>query len=92
MLYGCILEALHSNKIDSRRSIDNPVFFQLGESDIFRKVEQERFDMLLSVIAKSDLYNVKVSSLNNKACIFNQIELEQEETLSLLTFEDEASS
>ena len=40
-LNGCTIEAYPSNHIDSFRSLDNPKFILLDESDFFRKGEQE---------------------------------------------------
>ena len=40
-LNGCRIEAYPSNHIDSFRSLDNPKFILLDESDFLRKGEKE---------------------------------------------------
>jgi hypothetical protein len=79
-LNGCSIEAYPSNHIDSFRSLDNPKFILLDESDFFRKGEQEEVRHVSEgYIGKSDPYIVMVSTPNNPGGLFYQIEQEPEE-------------
>ena len=62
-LNGCRIKAYPSNHIDSFRSLDNPKFILLAESDFFRKREQHH--VTERYIGKSDPYIVMVSTPNN---------------------------
>jgi hypothetical protein len=65
-LNGCRIEAYPSNHIDSFRSLDNPKFILLAESDFFRKREQQDVHHVTErYIGKSDPYIVMVSTPNN---------------------------
>ena len=80
-LNGCTIEAYPSNHIDSFRSLDNPKFILLDESDFFRKGEQEDVRHVSErYIAKSDPYIVMVSTPNAPGGLFYNIEAEPEET------------
>ena len=76
-----LIEAYPSNHIDSFRSLDNPKFILLDESDFFRKGEQEDVRHVSErYIAKSDPYIVMVSTPNAPGGLFYNIEAEPEET------------
>ena len=78
---GCTIEAYPCNHIDSFRSLDNPKFILLDESDFFRKGEQEDVRHVSErYIAKSDPYIVMVSTPNAPGGLFYNIEAEPEET------------
>jgi hypothetical protein len=80
-LNGCTIEAYPSNHIDSFRSLDNPKFILLDESDFFRKGEREDVRHVSErYIGKSDPYIVMVSTPNNPGGLFYQIEHEPEDT------------
>jgi hypothetical protein len=80
-LNGCSIEAYPSNHIDSFRSLDNPKFILLDESDFFRKREQQDVRHVSErYIGKSDPYIVMVSTPNNPGGLFYQIEQEPEDT------------
>jgi hypothetical protein len=64
-LNGCEISAYPSNHIDSFRSLTNPAFILLDESDMFRKSEQEDVRHVSErYIGKSDPYIVLVSLLS----------------------------
>ena len=80
-LNGCTIEAYPSNHIGSFRSLDNPKFILLDESDFFRKGEQEDVRHVSErYIAKSDPYIVMVSTPNAPGGLFDNIEAVPEET------------
>ena len=80
-LNGCTIEAYPSNHIDSFRSLDNPKFIILCESDFFRKGEQEDVRHVSErYTGKSDPYIVMVSIPKNPGGLFYQIEQEAEDT------------
>ena len=80
-LNGCTIEAYPSNHIDSFRSLDNPKFILLCESDFFRKGEQEDVRHVSErYTGKSDPYIVMVSIPKNPGGLFYQIEQEAEDT------------
>ena len=70
------IEAYTSNHIDSFRSLDNPKFILLDESDFFRKGEQEDVRHVSEGDGKSNSYIVMVSTPNNPGGLFYQIEQE----------------
>ena len=80
-LNGCTIEAYPSNHIDSFRSLDNPKFILLCESDFFRKGEQEDVRHVSERYAdKSGPYIVMVSNPKNPGGLFYPIEQEAEDT------------
>lgn len=80
-LNGCIIEAYPSNHIDSFRSLTNPKFIFLDESDFWRKGEVEEVRHVAErYIAKSDPYIVMVSTPNAPNGLFDRIEREPEDT------------
>ena len=61
-LNGCVIESFPSNHLDSFRSLTNPAFILLDESDMFRKSEQDDIRHVSErYIGKSDPYIVMVS-------------------------------
>lgn len=80
-LNGCQIEAYPSNHIDSFRSLTNPKFIFLDESDFWRKGEVEEVRHVAErYIAKSDPYIVMVSTPNAPNGLFDRIEREPEDT------------
>ena len=80
-LNGCQIEAYPSNHIDSFRSLTNPKFIFLDESDFWRKGEVEEVRHVVErYIAKSDPYIVMVSTPNAPNGLFDKIEREPEDT------------
>jgi hypothetical protein len=80
-LNGCQIEAYPSNHIDSFRSLTNPKFIFLGESDFWRKGEVDEVRHVAErYIAKSDPYIVMVSTPNAPNGLFDRIEREPEDT------------
>jgi len=80
-LNGCQIEAYPSNHIDSFRSLTNPKFIFLDESDFWRKGEVEEVRHVAErYIAKSDPYIVMVSTPNAPDGLFDRIEREPEDT------------
>jgi hypothetical protein len=76
-LNGCSIEAYPSNHIDAFRSLTNPKFILLDESDYFRKNEQDDVRHVSErYIAKSDPYIVMVSTPNAPGGLFQKIEQE----------------
>lgn len=60
-LNGCTLESFLSNHLDSFRSLTNPKFILLDESDMFRKSEQEDIRHVSErYIGKSDSFLVDI--------------------------------
>ena len=81
MLNGCTIEAYPSNHIDSFRSLDNPKFILLDESDFWRKSEIDNVRHVAErYIGKSDPYIVMISTPNNPGGLFYNIEAEPEDT------------
>src|SRR4029079_3573098 len=80
-LNGCTIEAYPSNHIDSFRSLDNPKFILLDESDFWRKSEIDNVRHVAErYIGKSDPYIVMVSTPNAPGGLFETIEKEPEES------------
>jgi hypothetical protein len=80
-LNGCEISAYPSNHIDSFRSLTNPAFILLDESDMFRKSEQEDVRHVSErYIGKSDPYIVLVSTPNMPGSLMENIMKEPEET------------
>src|ERR687888_2194179 len=80
-LNGCEIQAYPSNHIDAFRSLTNPKFILLEESDFFRKNEQDDVRHVSErYIAKSDPYIVLVSTPNAPDGLFERIEKESEDT------------
>src|SRR6476659_5105243 len=80
-LNGCTIEAYPSNHIDSFRSLDNPKFILLDESDFWRKSEIDNVRHVAErYIGKSDPYIVMISTPNAPGGLFERIEKESEET------------
>jgi hypothetical protein len=80
-LNGCSIEAYPSNHIDAFRSLTNPKFIFLDESDYHRKNEQDDVRAVSErYIAKSDPFIVIVSTPNAPGGLFQRIEQEPFET------------
>ena len=80
-LNGCQIEAYPSNHIDSFRSLTNPKFIFLDESDFWRKGEVDEVRHVAErYIAKSDPYIVMVSTPNAPNGLFDKIEREPEDS------------
>jgi hypothetical protein len=80
-LNGCTIEAYPSNHIDSFRSLDNPKFILLDESDFWRKSEIDNVRHVAErYIGKSDPYIAMVSTPNAPGGLFERIEKEPEES------------
>ena len=80
-LNGCSIEAYPSNHIDAFRSLTNPKFILLDETDFFRKNEQDDVRHVAErYIAKSDPYIVMVSTPNAPGGLFEKIEKEPFDT------------
>ena len=80
-LNGCSIEAYPSNHIDAFRSLTNPKFVFLDESDYHRKNEQDDVRAVSErYIAKSDPFIVMVSTPNAPGGLFQRIEQEPFET------------
>jgi hypothetical protein len=80
-LNGCGIEAYPSNHIDAFRSLTNPKFILLDESDYHRKSEQDDVRAVSErYIAKSDPFIVMVSTPNAPGGLFQRIEQEPVET------------
>jgi hypothetical protein len=80
-LNGCSIEAYPSNHIDAFRSLTNPKFIFLDESDYHRKNEQDDVRAVSErYIAKSDPFIVMVSTPNASGGLFQRIEQEPFDT------------
>ena len=80
-LNGCSIEAYPSNHIAAFRSLDNPKFIMLDESDFHRKSEQDDVRAVSErYIAKSDPFIVMVSTPNAPGGLFERIEKEPFDT------------
>ena len=80
-LNGCNIEAYPSNHIDAFRSLTNPKFILLEESDFFRKNEQDDVRHVSErYIAKSDPFIVMISTPNAPGGLFERIEKEPFDT------------
>jgi hypothetical protein len=80
-LNGCSIEAYPSNHIDAFRSLTNPKFIFLDESDYHRKNEQDDVRAVSErYIAKSDPFIVMVSTPNAPGGLFQRIEQEPFDT------------
>ena len=78
-LNGCLIEAFPSNHIDSFRSLTNPSFILLDESDMFRKSEQEDIRHVSErYIGKSDPYIVMLSTPGSPGGLMESIKKEPE--------------
>jgi hypothetical protein len=78
-LNGCIVEAFPSNHMDSFRSLDNPKFILLDESDFWRNSEIDNVRHVAErYIGKSDPYIVMVSTPNAPGGLFYNIKAEPE--------------
>lgn len=70
-LNGCTIEAYPDNHIDSFRSLDNPKFILLDESDFWRKSESDNVRHVAErSIGKSDPYIPVVSTPNAPGGLF----------------------
>jgi hypothetical protein len=80
-LNGCSIEAYPSNHIDAFRSLTNPKFILIEESDFFRKNEQDDVRHVAErYIAKSDPFIIMVSTPNAPGGLFEKIEKEPFDT------------
>ena len=80
-LNGCTLESFPSNHLDSFRSLTNPKFILLDESDMFRKSEQEDIRHVSErYIGKSDPFLVMISTPGSLGGLMESIKKEPEET------------
>ena len=80
-LNGCIIESYPSNHLDSFRSLTNPAFILLDESDMFRMSEQTEVRHVTErYVGKSDPYIVLVSTPNCPGSLMENIKKEPEET------------
>ena len=80
-LNGCSIEAYPSNHIDAFRSLTNPKFILLEESDFFRKNEHDHVRHVSErYIAKSDPFIVMVSTPNAPNGLFQKVEQERFDT------------
>ena len=80
-LNGCVIESFPSNHLDSFRSLTNPAFILLDESDMFRKGEQEDVRHVSErYVGKSDPYIVLVSTPGSPGSLMENIKKEPEET------------
>ena len=80
-LNGCSIEAYPSNQIDAFRSLTNPRFIFIDETDFLPKFQQEEVRAVSErYIAKSDPYIVMVSTPNAPGGLSQQIEQEPFET------------
>jgi len=76
-LNGCSIEAYPTNHIDAFRSLTNPKFILIDESDFLPKFQQEEVRAVSErYIAKSDPFIVMVSTPNAPGGLFQQIEQE----------------
>jgi hypothetical protein len=81
VLNGCTIEAYPSNHLDAYRSLENPKFILIDESDFFRKSDmQDVRHVSERYIAKSSPYIVMVSTPNAPNGLMETIEKESEET------------
>jgi hypothetical protein len=80
-LNGVEIQAYPSSNIDSFRSLTNPKFILLDESDFWIRDEVDEVrDVVERYIAKSDPYIVMVSTPNAPNGLFDRIEREPEDT------------
>ena len=80
-LNGCSIEAYPSNHIDAFRSLTNPKFILIDESDFLPKFQQEEVRQVAErYIAKSDPFIVMVSTPNAPGGLFEKIEKEPFDT------------
>ena len=80
-LNGVEIQAYPSSNIDSFRSLTNPKFILLDESDFWIRDEVDEVrDVVERYIGKSDPYIVMVSTPNAPDGLFEHIEKEDEET------------
>jgi hypothetical protein len=80
-LNGCNIEAYPSNHIDAFRSLTNPKFIFLDETDFLPKFQQEDVRHVSErYIAKSNPFIVMVSTPNAPGGLFERIEKEPFET------------
>ncbi len=80
-LNGCVIESFPSNHLDSFRSLTNPKFILLDESDMFRKSEQDDVRHVSErYIGKSDPFLVMISTPGSPGGLMESIKKEPEET------------
>jgi hypothetical protein len=80
-LNGCNIEAYPSNHIDAFRSLTNPKFILVDESDFIPKFQQDDVRHVSErYIAKSDPFIVLVSTPNAPGGLFERIEKESFDT------------
>jgi hypothetical protein len=80
-LNGCQIEAYPSNHIDSFRSLTNPKFILLDESDFWIRAEVDEVrDVAERYIGKSDPYIAMISTPHQPGGLFDRIDREPEET------------
>ena len=80
-LNGCSIEAYPSNHIDAFRSLTNPKFILVDESDFLPKFQQDDVRHVAErYIAKSDPFIVLVSTPNAPGGLFQKIEQESFDT------------
>jgi hypothetical protein len=76
-LNHCSIEAYPSNHIDAFRSLTNPKFILIDESDFLPKFQQDEVRQVSErYIAKSNPFIVMVSTPNNPGGLFEKIEHE----------------
>jgi len=76
-LNNCSIEAYPSNHIDAFRSLTNPKFILIDESDFLQKFQQDEVRQVSErYIAKSDPFIVMVSTPNAPGGLFEKIEKE----------------
>ena len=80
-LNGCVIESFPSNHLDSFRSLTNPAFILLDESDMFRTSEQEEVRHVTErYVGKSNPFMVMVSTPGDPLGLMASIKKEPEET------------
>ena len=80
-LNGCVIESFPSNHLDSFRSLTNPAFILLDESDMFRKSEQDNVRHVSErYVGKSDPFLVMISTPGQPGGLMESIKKEPEET------------
>ena len=80
-LNGCVIESFPSNHLDSFRSLTNPAFILLDESDMFRTSEQEEVRHVTErYVGKSNPFMVMVSTPGDPLGLMASMKKEPEET------------
>jgi hypothetical protein len=78
---GCTIEAFPSNHLDAYRSLEQPKFIFLDESDFYAVGQQQDVrDVSERYIAKSNPWIVMVSTPNMPGGLFETIEREPADT------------